>query len=153
MEEIIQYLKELGSIPLVTIPVGAVTGAVVTFFLSLCLKKKQDTQTTLQVLTYINIEIRDNFANRIKSEYPYSELSIKGFDLINMQAGRLTIDKNQLEDITKIYTMFDEINHKISNTRDRKNHSNNITKDVNELKELQNRCFKLAGEYLKKYAK
>jgi len=59
MEKIFEYLKELGSIPLVTIPVGTVADAIVTFFLSVCLKNKQDQQTTRQILSYINIEIHE----------------------------------------------------------------------------------------------
>ena len=120
-------------------------------------KKKQNQQTTSQVLSYINIEIHDDFANRIKSNYPYNELSLKGFDLLNSQAGNLIISENQLKEINKIYTLFDEINKNILLTRELRYHGSaqhlqlGFGESKLELEELQKRCFIIAGDYVKKY--
>ena len=151
MEEIIKILKELGSIPIVTIPIGAIIGAVTTYLLSIYSRSKQNQLTTKQVLSYINIEIHDNFANRIKRKYPYNELSLKGFEFISRQAGNIAIKEKQLIEINRIYTLFDEINKNILHIRETKYQGRNISALHEQIVELQNRCFTITGEYLNKY--
>ena len=151
MEEIIKNLKELGSIPIVTIPLGAIIGAVSTYLLSIYSKNKQNQLTTKQVLSYINIEIHDNFANRVKRKYPYKELSLKGFEFISRQASNIAIKEKQLIEINRVYTMFDEINKNILHIRETKYQGRSISELDQEIVELQKRCFIIAGEYLEKY--
>jgi len=152
MEEIIKILKELGSIPIVTIPVGAIIGAVAAYLLSIYSKSKQNQLTTKQVLSYINVEIHDNFANRIKRKYPYNELGLKGFEFISRQAGNIVIKEKQLIEINRVYTLFDEINKDILHIREAKYQGKRISELHEKLVELQNRCFTIAGEYLNKYS-
>ena len=75
MEEIIKTLKELGSIPIVTIPVGAIVGAVTTYLLSIYSRSKQNQLTTKQVLSYINIEIHDILLIELKENIPIMNLA------------------------------------------------------------------------------
>lgn len=149
MNEIIDFLTKLGNIPVVTIPLGAFLGSFVTYLFTVKQKQNYDKRVTKQVLSFINIEIHENFSNRIKSNYPYKDLSLKGFELISTQAGNIKINNNQLAKINKIYTLFDEINKKILCVREATNHGRNIDKLDKELKELQDRCFVFTGGYVK----
>jgi len=149
MEEIIKNLKELISMPIVIILIGVIA----TYLLSIYSKSKQHQRTTIQVLSCINIEIQDNFANKIKNKYPYNELNLKKFELIGTQAGNLAINKKQIKEINRIYTLFDEINKKIIIIRKTKSLGKSIVKLHEELIELQNKCYSIANEYLNEYFK
>ena len=149
MNGIIDFLTKLGNVPVVTITLGAFLGSFATYLFTVKQKKIHDEQVTKQVLSFINIEIHENFANRINSNYPYSELSIKGFELISIQAGNIKINNDQLAKINKIYTLFDEINKNILSVREAKNNGRNITALDKKIKELQKRCIVFTGEYIK----
>lgn len=149
MNEVIDILTKLGNVPIVTISLGAFLGSFVTYLFTVKQKKIHDEQVTKQVLSFINIEIHENFANRINSNYPYNELSLKGFELISIQAGNIKINKDQLAKINRIYTLFDVINKNILTVREAKNNRRNITTLNERLKELQRRCITIAGEYVK----
>jgi len=149
MNEIIDFLTKLGSIPVVTISLGAFLGSFATYLFTVKQKQNYNKRVTRQVLSFINIEIHENFANRIKSNYPYNELSLKGFELISTHAGNIKINNDQLAKINKIYTLFDEINKKVLSVREAKNNGRNIVDLDKKLKELQGRCFVFAGGYVK----
>ncbi|MBA7489809.1 hypothetical protein ES702_00343 [subsurface metagenome] len=149
MNGVIDFLTKLGNVPIVTISLGAFLGSFATYIFTVKQKKIHDEQVTKQVLSFINIEIHENFANRINSNYPYNELSLKGFELISIQAGNININNDQLTKINRIYTLFDVINKNILTVREAKNNGRPTADLANKLKELQNRCIVFAGEYVK----
>ena len=149
MNEIIDFLTKLGNVPIFNISLGIVLGCFTTYLFSVKQKQDYDKRVTKQVLSFINIEIHENFANRINSNYPYNELSLKGFELISMQAGNIKINNDQLVKINRIYTLFDVVNKNILSVREAKNNGRNITTMHEQLKELQRRCGGFAGEYVK----
>jgi len=149
MNEIIDFLTKLGNVPVVTISLGTLLGSFIAYLFAVKQKQNYDKQVTIQVLSFINIEIHENFSNRIKSNFPYNELSLKGFELISTQAGNIKINNDQLAKINKIYTLFDEINKKILSVREAKYNERNIVALDIKLKELQDRCFVFAGDYVK----
>jgi len=149
VNRIIDFLTKLGSVPVFTISLGAFLGSFVTYLFTVKQKNIHDERVTKQVLSFINNEIHENFANRINSNFPYNELSLKGFELINTQAGNIKINDGQLAKINRIYTLFDVINKNILTVREAKNNGRNIIDLHEKLKELQRRCGTIAGEYLK----
>ena len=149
MNEIIGFLIKLGALPVVTIPLGAFLGSFATYLFTVKQKKNHDKQVTKQVLSFINNEIHENFANRINSNYPYNELSLKGLELISIQAGNIKINNDQLTKINKIYILFDEINKKILGVREAKKCGKPTADLAKKLEELQKRCIIFTGEYVK----
>ena len=97
------------------------------------------------------MEIKENFTNRIYSRYPYNELSLKGLELLNIQAGNIKINNDQLAKINKIYALFDEINKNILSIREGDYTIRGLTTPPldKKIKELQKRCWTIAGEYVK----
>ncbi len=151
MNEIIDILAKLGTLPFVTIPLGAFLGSFLTYLFNVKQRQNSDKQATGRVLFFINIEILENFNNKIKSNYPYNELSLKGFELIGARVGNIKINNDQLAKINKIYTLFDEINKKILSLREAKKRGRPTAGLANELKELQDRCIVFTGGYLKEF--
>jgi len=151
MNEVIDILKELGNIPIVTILFGAFLGSFATYLFTVKQKKIHDERVTTQVLSFINMEIKENFTNRIYSRYPYNELSLKGLELLNIQAGNIKINNDQLAKINKIYALFDEINKNILSIREGDYTIRGLTTPPldKKIKELQKRCWTIAGEYVK----
>jgi len=147
MNEIINFLTKLGNVPIVTISLGAFLVAFTTYLFTIKQKKSHDERVTKQVLSFINSEIYESFTNRINSKYPYKELSLKGLELLNIQAGNIKINNDQLAKINKIYTLFDEINKNILSTREGHNNVRSLTAPT--LEELQKRCMGFVGEYVR----
>ena len=148
MNEVIDILKELGNIPIVTIPFGAF----IAYLFTMRKKKIRDEQVTKNVLSFINSEMHENL-DIISNIYPYNKLSLTGLELINIQVGNIRINNDQLAKINKIYTLFDQINKKILSVREA-HHSKNLSltkKLAEELKELQKRCGDLTTKYLKEF--
>jgi len=151
MNEFINFLSELGNVPIITIPLGAILGAIVTYILTIKQKKNRDEQLTKQILPFINIEIYENFANRINSNYPYNELTLKGLDLINMQAGNIRLNNKQLKRIYKIYSLFNRMNKKILSAREEMRQARGTDKTDEEIKNLQKKCSTITSGYIEEY--
>ena len=149
MNEIIGFLIKLGALPVVTIPLGIILGCLTTYLFNVKQKKDYDKRVTNQVLFFINMEIHENFSNKIKSKYPYKELSLKGFELISTQVGNIKINNDRLAKISKVYTLFDEINKKILGVREAKKCGKPTADLAKKLEELQKRCIVFTGEYVK----
>jgi hypothetical protein len=151
MNEVIDILTKLGNIPIVNILLGAFLVAFATYLFTIKQKKSHDERVTKQVLSFINSEIYESFTNRINSEYPYNELSLKGIELLNIQAGNIKINNDQLAKINKIYALFDEINKNILTIREGHHTVRGLTAltPANKLKKLQDRCIVFAGEYVR----
>ena len=142
--DIINILKGLGNIPIVTISLGVFLG----YLLTEKQKKTHDKQITKQVLSFINIEINENL-DRIDSPFPYTELSLKGFELISIQGiGNIKIDNTQLAIIIMLYTLFDEVNKTILSVRQEFYYRRIITTPHEKLEELRKRCGNIITEYL-----
>jgi len=149
MNKIIGCLIKLVNLPVVTVLLGVILGCLITYLFNLKQNKEYGKQVTKQVLLFINMEIHENFSNKIKSKYPYKELSLKGFELIGAQVGNIKINNDQLAKINKIYTLFDEINKKILSVREAKKCGRPTADLAKKLEELQKRCIIFNGEYVK----
>ena len=151
MNGVIDFLTKLGNVPIFTISLGAILVSYANYLFTGKRKKIHDERITKQVLSFINMEIKESFTNRINSEYPYNELSLKGIELLNLQAGNIKINNDQLAKINKIYALFDEINKNILTIRKGHHTIRGLTAltPANKLKKLHDRCIVFAGEYVR----
>jgi hypothetical protein len=142
MEEVIQYLKELGSIPLITIPSGAIVGAFITYLLSINLRKRQSVELTKQLLLFIHKEIDIN-KHRLKNRAPFNVLSLMGYEKLISNAGNLFIDHDRLSSLIKIYSFFSILNKFTRHTA-----NDSIREEAKKQEEMLNKEIK---EYEEKY--
>ena len=146
MNEVIDFLTKLGNVPIVNI----LFGAILVYLFTGKQKKIHDERVTKQILSFINMEIKESFTSRINSIYPYNELSLRGLELLNIQAGNIRINNDQLAKINKIYALFDEINKNILLIREGDHTAKGFSTSSpdRKIKELQKRCVTIAGEYV-----
>lgn len=135
ISNLIEFLKKLGSVPLVTIPFGVIIGLI----LNIVYENWKNRKVTKQILSIVHNEIINNLVKPTdalmytkSTRREYKRLSTMSGNVFMSKIGILTISPEQIQSILKIYEIFNFINNAIVDLKNNKSRllENAITKQI-----------------------